>query len=286
MKVCYVYLMVILASCSANNKTIKIKGSDTEVNLAVQLAESFHQANPSIFISISGGGSGLGIASLLNGTGDIANSSRKINESEIELFHEKKIQLDSFVFALDAIAFIVSKDLPVDSISTYQLSRILDGTYKNWSAISGTNLPVNIYGRQTNSGTHEFISKKLKIEFSPYAKQMNGNAQILEAVRSDISGIGYVGAGYVNHGGNKGLKVLSIYTENEKTAVSPLDHKMISAGKYFFQRPLFQYYKAGDYQKISPFLQFEYTATGQEIIKSAGYYPVNIDYGNQGKRTN
>lgn len=198
---------------------------------------------------------------------------------------KKKIILDSFVFALDAIAFIVSKDLPIDSINTIQLSRILDGTYKNWSAISGESLPVNIYGRQTNSGTHEFISNKLQIEFSPYAKQMNGNAQILEAVKSDISGIGYVGAGYVMHAGNNGLKVLSIYTDKEKIAVSPLDHKMISAGKYFFQRPLFQYYKAGDYQKISAFLEFEYTATGQEIIKSAGYYPVKENYGNQDKRT-
>jgi phosphate transport system substrate-binding protein len=103
---------------------------------------------------------------------------------------------------------------------------------------------------------------------------MNGNAQILEAIRQDHSGIGYVGAGYVAHGGRKGLKVLTIYTGRE-AAVSPLDAKMIAGGQYFFQRPLFQYYKSGSYNKVKPFVDFEKSQTGQCIIQSAGYYPVN-----------
>lgn len=265
-------LIIIFSACAGRNNTIKIKGSDTEVNLAVQLAENFHKENPFIFISISGGGSGLGIASLLNGTGDIANSSRNINDEEISLFHARNLNLDSFVFAQDAVAFVVSKDLPVDSINLGDLSKILNGTFKNWSAVSGKNLPVNIYGRQSNSGTHEYICKRLGIEFSPYAKQMNGNAQILESVRADNSGIGYVGAGYINHGVNNGIKILSIYTEKEK-AISPLDKEMISEGKYFFQRPLYQYYKSDSYSRIRPFLEFEKSIAGQNIIKTAGYFP-------------
>ena len=90
-KYSFIFFVVIFISCSFGNKTIKIKGSDTEVNLAVQLAESFHQINPGIFVSISGGGSGLGIASLLNGTADLANSSRSINTEEIKLFLNKGI---------------------------------------------------------------------------------------------------------------------------------------------------------------------------------------------------
>src|ERR1035437_1941051 len=117
-------LSIVLLSCSKDNKTIKIKGSDTEVNLAVQLAETFHKTKPDIFVSISGGGSGLGIASLLNGTADLANSSRSINDKEIELFHKKGIQIDSFVFAQDAIAFVVAQDLPLDSISAIELTKI------------------------------------------------------------------------------------------------------------------------------------------------------------------
>ena len=239
------FVSLFLSSCSQDYRTIKIKGSDTEVNLAVQLAESFHKINQEAFVSISGGGSGLGIASLLNGTTDIANSSRRLNEKELELFLKQKIQIDSFAFAQDAIAFVVSDKTPIDSISTNQLVKILSGEYENWSELTGRSTPINIYGRQSNSGTYEFIKRKLRIEFSPHAKEMNGNAQILEAIKSDNSGIGYVGAGYVLNGGNKGLKVLPVYVEKYSTAISPLDASMIAEGKYFFQRPLFQYYKKG-----------------------------------------
>src|SRR5260221_10796080 len=108
MKYYFFCLIVLLSSCSPDNKTIRIKGSDTEVNLSAQLAESFHEINSAVFVSISGGGSGLGIASLLNGTADIANSSRTINKKEIELFEKQGARIDSFVFAQDAIAFVVA----------------------------------------------------------------------------------------------------------------------------------------------------------------------------------
>lgn len=272
----YIFFIIIcfLWSCSSDNDTIKIKGSDTEVNLAVQLAESFHQTNSTIFVSISGGGSGLGIASLLNNTTDIANSSRSIKSQEIKLFQQKGMPIDSFIFAQDAIAFVVSNDSPIDSITTENLANILSGKFKNWLPLIGKNMPINIYGRQSNSGTHDFVKQKLGIEFTPYAKQMNGNAQILEAIKMDHSGIGYVGAGYVTQG-NKGIKVLTIYDKTNPKAVSPLDAPMIAAGKYYFQRPLFQYYKSDSYNKIKPFLDFEKGAIGKKIIQSSGYYPVN-----------
>lgn len=266
-------LMWFLGACSPENNTIKIKGSDTEVNLAVQLAESFHQTNSTVFVSISGGGSGLGIASLLNNTTDIANSSRSIKNQEIKLFQQKHIPVDSFIFAQDAIAFVVATDLAIDSISTENLANVLSGKVKNWKPFIGKNMPINIYGRQSNSGTHDFVKQRLRIEFTPYAKQMNGNAQILEAIKTDNSGIGYVGAGYVTHG-NKGIKVLTVYDKTNPKAVSPLDAPMIAAGKYYFQRPLFQYYKSASYDKIKPFLDFEKGFIGQKIIQASGYYPV------------
>jgi phosphate transport system substrate-binding protein len=274
MKYYLVCLIVLLISCSGDDDIIKIKGSDTEVNLAVKLAESFHYVNSEVFVSISGGGSGLGIASLLNGTADVANSSRSIKAGEIELFKKKGAQIDSFIFAQDAIAFVVAGDLPMDSISTTELANLLNGNYKNWLMLTGKNMPVNIYGRQSNSGTHDFVKTKLGIEFTPYAKQMSGNAQILEAIRADHSGIGYVGAGYVSQGGSKGIKVLPVYVTKNEKAISPLDPSMIAAGKYFFQRPLFQYYKAASYNKIKPFLDFEKSETGKQIIQEAGYYSV------------
>lgn len=264
--------MVLLISCARDNGTIKIKGSDTEVNLAVQLAESFHDVNAKIFVSISGGGSGLGIASLLNGTADVANSSRSIKKEEIELFRKQGVTIDSFIFAQDAIAFVVANDLPIDSISTTELANLLNGNFKNWSSLTNKNMPVNIYGRQSNSGTHDFVKTKLKIDFTPYAKQMNGNAQILEAIRADHSGIGYVGAGYVSQGGSKGIKVLPVYVTKNEKAVSPLDASKIAVGQYFFQRPLFQYYKAHSYNKVKPFIDFEKSEEGKKIIHASGYY--------------
>lgn len=274
MKYLLMTLVVCFVACSQDNQAIKIKGSDTEVNLSVQLAEAFHIHQPTIFVSISGGGSGLGIASLLNGTTDIANSSRRINEKEIALFQEKGLVIDSFLFAQDAIAFVISADIPLDSIYTVDLAKILNGNFTNWNTLTHTNLPINIYGRQSNSGTYEFIKKKLDIEFSPYAKEMNGNAQILEAIKADNSGIGYVGAGYLLNGNAKGLKLLRIYDNPQSQSVSPLDAVQIAQGKYFFQRPLYQYYRSDNFNKIKAVFDFEQSLMGKKIIQSAGYYPL------------
>lgn len=270
-------LVIIFFSCSDPHKVIRIKGSDTEVNLAVNLAENFHKTDEVFSVSISGGGSGLGIASLLNGQADIANSSRPLTDEEITLFDKKNIILKTIIFAKDATAFIVHQHSPIDSIDVETLSKIMSGEYSSWEPVTGKNMPVTIYGRQSNSGTHSFIKQKLKIEFSRDAKEMNGNAQILESVRQDISGIGYVGAGYISENSmgqnNGGVKILKI-AEKDKAAVSPLDKTAIQNHLYYFQRPLFQFIPARSWEKVQPFLQFEMSSAGQELIEKEGYYNV------------
>jgi phosphate transport system substrate-binding protein len=278
MKVFFVGIsLLLLLSCLDSHKVVKIKGSDTEVNLAVQLVESFQQENKDLVISVSGGGSGLGIASLLNGNAHIANASRRINEEELVLFRKKNIELDSFVFAQDAIAFVVSDQLPLDSIGIADLSKILSGAEEDWAFLINRSMPVNVYGRQSNSGTYEFLKHILGIRFSPHAKQMNGNAQILEAIKADDSGIGYVGAGYVSGGNLKGLKVLRI-SKGPGMALSPLDAEVIASGKYYFQRPLYQYYRKEYYEQVKPFIAFQKSSRGAEIIRSSGYYPTKHDH--------
>lgn len=268
---------MFLVACGAND-SIKIKGSDTEVNLAVQLAEAYRDIN-NVPVSVSGGGSGLGIASLYNGNADIANSSRRITREESVLFEKRSVVVDSFVFAEDAIAFVVSSDLPLDSISVNDLAQILSGQYQNWSSVSKADMPITIYGRQGNSGTHDYVQKKLHIRFSPYAKQLNGNAQILEAIKNDMSGIGYVGAGYVmNERSGAKIKVLLISGSNGN-AISPLDIEQVNAGAYYFQRPLYQYYRKENYRKVKPFLDFEKTEKGRVIILRSGYYLTKNKYG-------
>lgn len=259
----------LIVACKGERDTIRIKGSDTEVNLAVLLAESYHLENPSSLLSISGGGSGMGIASLFNGTADIANSSREIKDQEKALFESKGEEVRYSIFAQDAVAIVVSDKNAIDSISVKQLAAILSGGQKKWELAPANS--ITIYGRQSNSGTYDFMKQRLGIEFSPYAKQMNGNAQILEAIKNDVSGIGYVGAGYLMSGNNEGLKVLKVY-EGQQMAFSPLVEADISSGNYTFQRPLYQYFRAKDQSAIQAFLDFESSPSGLRIIRASGYY--------------
>ena len=266
-----------LLSCNNSDHTIKIKGSDTEVNLAVNLAEQFDKINNNYRISVSGGGSGLGITSLLNGTADIANSSRPLTAEELQMFKDKNISLRTVVFAEDATAFIVHKDNPIKEIDVQTLREIMSGQISGWQKILALDLPINIYGRQSSSGTHSFIKKKLGIEYSPKAKEMTGNAQIIEGIKMDKSGIGYVGAGYIskNPAQNEGIKVLKIKEKSSSIAISPLDQHAIKNKAYYFQRPLYQFIPLSQWKKVQAFIEFETAGKGREIIENSGYYLVN-----------
>lgn len=269
-----VVVLTVVYSCTSKDHSIKMKGSDTEVNLAVNLAEKFTAIDPSFSIAISGGGSGLGITSLLNGQADIANSSRPLSEEEIEQFKKKDIALKTVVFAEDATAFIVHKDLPLEELDLETLAKILDGTIKNWNELTPVNLPINIYGRQSSSGTYSFVKKKLKIEFSAAAKEMTGNAQIIEGVKVDKSGVGYIGAGYVGDEPEtkQGIRLIKIKETPTAVAYSPNDIEAINNSLYFFQRPLYQFVIASSWEKVRPFIEFEQSDKGKEIIKDHGYY--------------
>ncbi|MFD2962872.1 MULTISPECIES: PstS family phosphate ABC transporter substrate-binding protein [Olivibacter] len=268
----FVFLLLICA-CSNDSRSVKVKGSDTEVNLAVTLAERFYKVNPAFSVAISGGGSGLGIASLLNGQADIANSSRRLNAEEDSLFKVKKIKLHTIVFAEDATAFIVHKEFPLDTINIPTLRKVLSGRYRTWKPVTGTSMPINIYGRQSNSGTHAFVQERLGIRFSRDAKEMNGNAQIMEGIKADRSGIGYVGAGYIAHEAKeRAVKVLYIRDPKKATAVSPLDEKAIMEKRYAFQRPLYQFIPSTSWEKVKTFIDFERSEEGKSIIKASGYY--------------
>lgn len=251
-----------------------MKGSDTEVNLAVNLAEKFTEIDPSFNIAISGGGSGLGITSLLNGQADIANSSRPLSGEEVQQFKDKNIDLKTVIFAEDATAFIVHKDLPLNEVDLKTLGQILDGTIKNWNELTSVNMPINIYGRQSSSGTYSFVKKKLRIEFSAAAKEMTGNAQIIEGVKADKSGVGYIGAGYVadDPEAKQGVRIVKIKETPTSVAYSPNDLQAIDNSQYFFQRPLYQFILASSWEKVKPFIDFERSEKGKQMIKEHGYY--------------
>jgi phosphate transport system substrate-binding protein len=273
----YVLLLLLFPfwSCGKKEDVLKIKGSDTEVNISVLLSEAYFMQNKKVQLSVSGGGSGLGIASLLNGLADIANSSRPINENEVILFKEKHVEIVPYVFAQDALAIITHKNLGIDSLSVDEVKQIFKGEITDWQQLGQNKMPVTLYGRQSNSGTHAYLKSKLKIEFSPHAKEMNGNAQIIEAIKADKGGFGYVGAGYVLKNGKQAdtnIRILKIY-EKGTTAYSPLDYYAVIQQQYYFQRPLFQYILKSSYAKARPLLDFEKSAVGQKIIVNNGYFP-------------
>lgn len=253
-----------------------MKGSDTEVNLAVQLAEHFSDVDQDFSIAISGGGSGLGITSLMNGQADIANSSRPLSEEEKQQFQDKGIDIKTIVFAEDATAFVVNSSLPIEELSVEDLNKILSGSIDNWKSIAGVDMPINIYGRQSSSGTYSFVKNKLKIEFAPIAKEMTGNAQIIEALKVDKSGIGYVGAGYISHDqkAQEQIKVLKIKGPNDTVSISPVDEEAIRNGQYFFQRPLYQFILSDSWEAVQPFIEFEKSDVGKQLIEKSGYYIV------------
>ena len=175
---------------------IQVKGSDSEVNLVQRLAEVFMQKNPGVNISVTGGGSGTGIAALINKQTDIANSSRELNVKEEEAAKKAGVTPFRVAFATDAVSVILHPENQVSKLTLEQLGKIFKGEIENWKQVGGPDLKISLYGRQSNSGTYVFFREfVLKGDYSQRMKSMNGNAQIVEGVQRDKAGVGYVAVG-------------------------------------------------------------------------------------------
>ncbi len=255
--------LAALVGCGGGSKTsIQIKGSDTELNLVQALAEEFTKEHPDVSITVRGGGSGTGIAALINGEVDIANSSRLMTQEELEAAKARGVEPVRFVFALDGIAVVVNPKNTLDGISLEDLGRLYRGEIKNWKELGGPDLPVVLYGRQSNSGTFVFFREHVvKGDYSPQMRPMNGNSQIVEAVAQDPGGVGYVGLGYLKSAEGK-VKALKV------------DGKLPGEPGYPILRTLQQYTKGKPTGTVKEFLSFEISPKGQEIVKGMGFLPV------------
>lgn len=279
--------LAILGGCgrqesgTAANNAIQIKGSDTEVNLVQRLAESFMKGHPRISISVTGGGSGTGIAALIDKRVGLANSSREMKPEEVEQARQRGVNPVRLVFAMDGLAVIVHPGTPVDSLTLEELGRIFRGEIAHWKAVGGPDLGISLYGRQSNSGTFiYFRDTVLKGDYSPHMKMMNGSAQIVEGVKRDRAGIGYVGVGYVFDRGKvvDGIKVLLIAREKGAEAVSPLEAEKVEQGIYPLSRPLYQYLDGSPKGAILEFIRFELSPEGQRMVAAEGFFPVPSTY--------
>jgi phosphate transport system substrate-binding protein len=272
-------LIFLNGSLFAQKKMLQVKGSDTMVNLVQILAEDFIAKNPDKPIAVLGGGSGTGIAALINGTCDIANHSRPMKDKEITMAIDNGVTPYTFVIAVDGLSVIVNESNPLSKLTMDQIGAMFRGEITNWKEIGGTDKPLSLYGRQSNSGTFVFFQEHVlkNQNYSQDMKQMNGNAQIVLGVTADKEGIGYVGVGYVvDKSGNprKGIKILKVSKDASADAFSPLNKAAVDSGDYPIARPLFQTTAGTPKGIVLDFLKFEMSPEGQKIVEEEGFFPI------------
>lgn len=266
----------------AQKKMVQVKGSDTMVNLVQILAEEYMAKNPGAAIAVLGGGSGTGITAIINGTCDIANHSREWKPRELDLAYEKGIKPRIFAIAVDALSIIVNDKNPIDTLTMAQVGAIFRGEIKNWKVLGGPDQKISLYGRQSNSGTYSFMQEHVlnNKNYSPDVKEMNGNAQIIEAITQDTSGIGYVGVGYLfDESGNlrRGIRVQKIKKDESSPAYSPLDKDAVYSAKYPISRPLYQSTNGKPSGVVADFIRYILSPEGQAIVEKEGFFKIGQD---------
>ncbi|HSM72112.1 MAG TPA: PstS family phosphate ABC transporter substrate-binding protein [Anaerolineales bacterium] len=258
---------------------IENKGSDTIVNLALAWAERYQDEHPDIRISVTGGGSGTGIAALINGTVDIANASRQIKNEEIEQAQSNGIEPLEHIIARDAIAVIVNPQNPVDQLTLKQISDIYSGKITNWKEVGGEDRPIVRLSRETNSGTHVYFletvlrlsSKEDKTLFSMDTLLLPSSEGIIAEVRQNPNAIGYDGLGYVPHD----LKTIAIAEVEGGAYVLP-SIPTVNDKTYPIARDLYMYTNGQPDGLLKEYLDWILSAEAQEIVAELGFVPVSL----------
>jgi len=263
-------------SGKAVGKYLTIKGSDTMVHLASNWAEDFMNAHPDMDISVTGGGSGTGIAALLNGTTDICIASRSIKSKEVNLAKEKGLNPVEVVTSRDGIAVVVNPGNPINDLSIEQIGKIYTGAYTKWSDVGGPDQPIVVLSRESSSGTYVFFQERVmsKKDYSVDAMLMPSTSAIIQSVTQDKWAIGYVGLGYAIEAGDK-VKTLSVRDGKDSELVVP-SVETVQDGSYAIARPLFFYLNGEATGLAKEFVDFVLSAHGQEIVLESGYVPIPV----------
>jgi len=266
---------LINLSCSAERpKPITIKGSDTMVQLVSSWAEAYMKKHPGSDISVTGGGSGTGIAALINGTTDICSASREMKEKEITQAAEKGITAVENTVASDGIAVIVNPANPINELPQEQIAKIYTGAYTNWKQLGGPDQPIMVLSRESNSGTYVFFQEhvlKMK-DYAAHTRLMPATSAIVQSVGADIWAIGYVGLGYAVESEGK-VKMLAVKADDTSPAVIPSEQTVLS-GQYSIARGLYLYTNGTPEGQVKNFVDFCLSPEGQKIAVETGYVPV------------
>jgi phosphate transport system substrate-binding protein len=272
------------SSNSESAKAIDNTGSDTMVNLALAWAEAYQKIKPDVRISVTGGGSGTGIAALLNGTTSIANASRAIKPEEVDTAKKNGVNPVEFVVARDAIAVIVNPNNPVNQLTLQQISDIYSGKINNWSVVGGEDRPIVRLSRETNSGTHVYFLEtvlrlgdtKNKTLFSMDTLLLPSSEGITAEVSDNPNAIGYDGLGYMI----PGVKMLAVAKEAKSGYILP-SAETVNDGTYPISRDLYMYTNGQPANELKAYLDWIISPAAQQIVTDLGFVPIkNASSGN------
>lgn len=267
-------VFLVAAVRAGDKKLITIKGSDTMVHLVSNWAEAFMKQKADAEVAVTGGGSGTGIAALINGTTEICASSRDMKEKEKKQAREKGAEVKEVVVARDGIAVVVNPKNPVNELDMGQLEQIFTGAITRWSQMGGGNKEILVFSRESSSGTYVFFQEHVlkNKDYAPKTKLMAATSAIIESVSADEDSIGYVGLGYALAAKNK-VKIIRVKPDANSPAVIPSEETVIS-GKYPIARPLYLYVSTRASEDVKAFVDFCLSDAGQAIVRESGYVSV------------
>lgn len=251
-------------------KQITVKGSDTMVILAQKWAEVYMKSHPETRIQVTGGGSGTGIAALINGSTDICTSSRPMKQSEMDKLKDRYATLGVEVpCAKDGITIFLNETNPVKELTIKQLSGIFSGKIKNWKEVGGPNQDIHLYGRENSSGTYVFFKDNVvKADYAPNCQTLPGTAAVVNAVSKDKFGIGYGGSAYA-----EGVKHCAV-KKDDKSVGYLATAETIKSGQYPITRYLYMYLGNRPTGEIKKFIDWILGPDGQKIVNEVGYFPI------------
>ena len=249
---------------------VTVKGSDTMVILSQRWAENYMKKNAGMKVQVTGGGSGTGIAALINGTTDAANSSREMKGEEKAKIKDKySVDAVEIVVARDGVGLYAHESNGVSQLTMEQVKKIFMGDVTNWKDVGGADAPIVLYSRENSSGTYVFFKEHVlkNGDFAAAAQTLPGTAAVVNAISKEKNGIGYGGAAYA-----KGVKEIKVVGKDGQ-AVGP-NAESVKSGKYPLSRDLFMYTRGKPSGEAQAFIDFCLSDEGQAIVTQVGYYPV------------
>lgn len=264
-------LALVVAGAAQAARGITIKGSDTMVILGQRWAETYMGSHPGSVIQVTGGGSGTGIAALINGTTDVCQSSRPMKEDEKKKLRDRFQTMGIEIpVARDGLTIYLNDANPVKQLTIEQLRRIYTGEFTNWKQVGGNDALIVLYSRENNSGTYVYFKDNVLKgqDYSARCQTLPGTAAVVNAVLKDANGIGYGGSAYA-----KGVKDCAVSAKAGASAVLPTP-ETIKDGSYPITRLLYFYTRTRPAGDVKKFVDWVLSADGQGIVTKVGYFPV------------